>query len=98
MTEALYWETFRHLRGEINIATDAFYTNAEINNFALESKEIYNALNRSAAFWNLQTYSLQNTFFIYLFRIFDKGKDVQSIHGFLAQTAEHPEYFSRQSL
>jgi hypothetical protein len=56
------------------------------------------ALNKSAAFWNLQTYSLQNTFFVFLYRIFDTGKDAQSIHKFLAETMKHPEYFSKQAL
>jgi hypothetical protein len=98
MTKASYWESFKRLRGDIDITTDAFYTYIKINNLALENKEVYNALNKAAAFWNLQTYSLHNTFFVFLFRIFDTGKDVQSIHKFLAETMAHPEYFSKQAL
>jgi hypothetical protein len=98
MTESEYWRDYQLTRNEVSTAINSFYTYVEIHNFAGENETVYRTLIDAPAFWNIQLYSLQTTFFIVLGRIFDNGSDVHSIHKLIAATVAHPEYFSKQAL
>lgn len=98
MTENQFWRDFEHIRGEVDKATQCFYTYLTIHATAGENKEVYRALNRHPSFWNIQLYSLQSTFFITMGRIFDNGKDAHSVHKLVATALAHPEFFSKEAL
>jgi len=50
MTEDEYKLQFATMRNEVAAATNAFYTYVEIHNFAAESPEHYQKINRDANF------------------------------------------------
>ena len=68
-----------------------------INAFGAEGDN-YQPMQKHADFWMIQTYSLQETLFVVLGRIFDKSSNSHSVHKLLAATVAHPEFFSRAAL
>ncbi len=85
------------IRDDTFATARAYFTYKAIHAFGAESKENYHVLNRHSIFWNITLYSLQNTFFTCLGRIFDQ----KSPHGIdtLVRTAqENPGMFSTKAL
>jgi hypothetical protein len=93
MKESDYPHYHQLIRGDVYTAVECFHTYLEIHNFAGKNTNVYRAMNKCAAFWNIQLYSLQSNFFIVLARIFDKRRDVHSVHKLLTATVDHPEFF-----
>ncbi len=94
MTEAEYWNQYSVICYDIRGAINTFYTYNEINAFGAEGDN-YQAIQKHAAFWMIQTYSLQETLFVVLGRIFDNSSNSHSVRKLLAATVAHPEFFSR---
>ena len=97
LTEAEYWNQYNVTCDEIGGAINTFYTCNEISAFGAEGDN-YQAIQKHADFWMIQTYSLQATLFLVLGRIFDKSPGSHSVHKLLAATVAHPEFFSRAAL
>ncbi len=97
ITEAEYCNQYNVTCDEIGGAINTFYTYNEIHAFGAEGDN-YQAIQKHADFWMIQSYSLQATLFLVLGRIFDKRPDFHSVHKLLAATVAHPEFFSRAAL
>ena len=89
---------FKYYENELNVAASSFYAWKSINNIAVDDKDVYNALNRNALFWNITQHSLQCTFFISLGRIFDIDDQAFSIHKLLKACIENITEFSESHL
>ena len=98
MTETEYWNRYKLINDEINLAIHSFYTWLGINKIISQDKDIHQKLNSEALFWSTIKSSLQHTYFIVLGRIFDDDAKTGSIHKFLSSTVEHPEFFSKKAL
>ena len=94
MLEAEYKRHFGLIADQITGTTRAFYTCIEINKFASENKDNYQKISRDGHFWSGELYALQTTWFIVLGRIYDRRKDADSIHNFLASTVAYKGFFS----
>jgi hypothetical protein len=76
----------------------SFYAEQAIHNVARESRSVYDAINRNAAFWKITSRALQANALIVLGRIFDKDSRTHSIRRLLNLAANHPEIFSKAAL
>jgi hypothetical protein len=94
MTEAEYWNQYSVVCDDIRGAINIFYIYNEINAFGAEGDN-YPPMQKHADFWMVQTYSLQETLFVVLGRIFDESSNSHSVRKLLAATVAHPEFFSR---
>jgi hypothetical protein len=98
LTEQEYWRDYDIIRDDVLAAMVACYTHRAINHLAANDEEILEKMNRSAEFWQVNSFSLQNTLFIVLARILDSDPDVHSIHPVLSATIAHPEFFNHDAL
>lgn len=95
--------TFKHeldvFGEEVNEAIQCFYAEQTIHNEARKNREVYLALNRHAAFWNIASRALQANAIIVLGRIFeDRDNRVYCVKRLLELAKESPEIFSREAL
>ena len=97
-SEKDYWRDYDIIRDDVHAAMVACYTQRTINSIAANDEEILEKINRSAEFWQVTSFSLQNTLFIVLARILDSDPDVHSIHHVLSATIAHPEIFNHDAL
>jgi hypothetical protein len=98
ITEAEYWHTYETIRSDVEGAIESFYTWLAIKNLLAQDEAIWRKFQEHAAYWNIVLYSLQNTFFIILGRLFDNAADTHSLNRLLAITVEHPELFDKSTL
>lgn len=91
-------ELYKEFHSELRLACGSFYAWKNIKNIAVEDKKVYHALNRNALSWNIILYSLQNTFFIVIGRLFDIDERTFSIHKLLRACIENIDQFSKDAL
>jgi DNA-binding ferritin-like protein len=91
-------ELYKEFQKELRLACWSFYTWKNINNIAVKDKKVYHALNRNVLSWNIILYSLQNTFFIVIGRLFDIDGKTFSIHKLLKTCIENINQFSKDAL
>lgn len=97
-TEEEFLAEMNRMSSEISQCMTLFYQYIEINNYAAEKREIFDALNNNGEFWNVNNYALQQTMFISLGRIFDSGKDTHSIYKLLKAARVNRQFFSKSAL
>jgi hypothetical protein len=95
MTDAEYWRDYAIIRDDVHAAMVSCYTHRTINHIAASDWEVWAKINSNAEFWQVTSYSLQNTLFIILSRILDQDPALHSVHKVLNATIAHPEFFSR---
>jgi hypothetical protein len=83
---------------EVEEAMQSFYAEQAIHNVARDSRRVYDALNRNAAFWKITSRALQANALIVLGRIFDQDSRTHGIRRLLNLAANHPEIFSKAAL
>jgi|GraSoi2013_100cm_1033763.scaffolds.fasta_scaffold06155_1 hypothetical protein len=83
---------------EVEEAMQSFYAEQAIHNVARDSRSVYDALNRNAAFWKITSRALQANALIVIGRIFDKDSRTHGIRRLLNLAANHPEIFSKAAL
>ena len=93
-----YWRMFEVVRGDVETSIKSNVTYLTIHRLAAENADIFDAYNRFAEFWMLNAYSLQTTFFVTFGRIFDKRRDVYSVHRVVEDTITDPSLFSKSPL
>lgn len=71
MSEEEYWRIYHLIRGEVEAAIKSNHAYLTINNLVVGDPDVYERINRFPAFWQLNAYALQTTFFIVFGRIFD---------------------------
>jgi len=98
VTDSEYWKEVQFLSVEIEDAIAVFHTYEEMNRFAVEDSNVYDALNRDPLFWNVQSFALQITLFIVLARLFDSSSETHSIHKLLNDTLGNVAFFSKEAL
>lgn len=91
-------QLLKKYHSEVITAAWSFFAWKSINNLAVEDRTIYDCLNSNALTWNIVTYSLQNTLFIAIGRIFDIKSEALSIHSFLNKCQEEIHQFNKESL
>jgi hypothetical protein len=80
---------------EVNEAIQSFYAEQTIHNVARANGQVYDALNRHAAFWKITSRALQSNALIVLGRIFDKNPNSHGVHRLLQLAEAHPGIFSK---
>lgn len=98
ITEAEYWRDFDIIRNDVNAAMVCCYTHRALNHLAATDEALALRLNRTPGFWQVTSFSLQNSLFIVLARILDSDDHVHSVHQLLRSTTAHPEFFNKASL
>jgi hypothetical protein len=98
LTEREYWHDYEIIKNDVHGAMVSCYTHRAINHVAATEMDILEKMNGSAEFWQVTSFSLQNTLFITLARILDSDRDVHSIHQVLNATIAHPEFFNHAAL
>jgi len=98
MTEAEYWQDYEIIKNDVHAAMVSCYTHRTINHIAATDMDILEKMNRQPEFWQVTSFSLQNTLFIILARLLDSDPDVHSIHPVLNATIAHPEFFNHAAL
>ncbi len=98
MTEDEWFKHWNILNSEVEKATEAFYRWKAVDSFAAGSEGALAAMNQQPQFWITVSDALQTTYIIGLGRIFDSDQRAHSIDRFLADTAQHPEFFSVEAL
>ena len=98
MTEEEYWRDYDIIRNDVNAAMVSCYTHRAINDTAVADRKIYQRLNRHPDFWQVTSFSLQNSLFIVLARILDSDPKLHSIYQVLNATSAHPEFFNKAAL
>ena len=89
---------FEFVRGDVESAIRTNFTYLTIHRLAAEDPLIFDKYDRFAEFWNLNSYSLQTTFFVTFGRIFDTRRDVYSVHKVVDDMIHSPFLFSRSAL
>jgi hypothetical protein len=98
LTEQEYWRDYDIIKNDVHAAMVSCYTHRTINNIAATDEDILEKMNRSAEFWQVTSFSLQNTLFIVLARILDSDPDVHSIHHVLSAMLAHADFFNHAAL
>jgi AbiU2 len=98
MSEEEYWRTYHLIRGEVEAAIKSNHAYITINNLVVADRDVYERINRSPAFWQLNAYALQTTFFIVFGRLFDNRTDSHSIQKLVDITIANPALFSKEAL
>ena len=98
MTEAEYWRIYEVIKGEVQTAIRSNHAYLTIHNLAAAETDIFNEMNRFPEFWTLNTLALQTTFFIVFGRLFDRRRDVYSVHKLVDATIKNPAFFSKTAL
>lgn len=98
LTEQEYWRDYDIIRDDVHAAMVSCYTHRTINHIATTEPDTLEKINRSAEFWQVTSFGLQNTIFIVLARILDSDPKVHSIHPVVNATVGHPEFFNRAAL
>jgi len=91
-------ELYSTYRNEVETTCQAFFLWKGIDNLASKDEDILRGLNESPLSWNTIRFSLQNTFFILLGRLFDTDGDSFSVHTFLRGCILNIDQFSKESL
>src|SRR3569833_2509189 len=98
MTEAEYWQDYEIIKNDVHAAMVSCYTHRTIIHIAATDMDILEKMNRQPEFWQVTSFSLQNTLFIILARLLDSDPDVHSIHPAMNATIAHPEFFNHAAL
>ena len=98
LTEQEYWQDYEIIKNDVHAAMVSCYTHRAINHIVATEMDILEKMNRSAEFWQVTSFGLQNTLFIVLARILDSDRDAHSIHQVLNATIAHPEFFNHAAL
>jgi hypothetical protein len=98
MTEAEYWQDYEIIKNDVHAAMVSCYTHRTINHIAATDMDIVEKMNHQPEFWQVTSFSLQNTLFIVLARLLDSDPGVHSIHPVLNATIAHPEFFDHAAL
>jgi AbiU2 len=98
LMEQDYWRDYEIIKNDVHAAMVSCYTHRTINHIPATDQDVLEKINRQPEFWQVTSFSLQNTLFIVLARILDSDPDVHSIHHVLNATIAHPEFFSHAAL
>jgi hypothetical protein len=85
-------------RNEVHEATQSFYAEQTVHNVARSDAQVFQALNRHAAFWNLTTRALQMNALIVLGRIFDEDRHSHGVRRLLCLAKTNSHIFSKVAL
>jgi hypothetical protein len=98
MSEEEYWRIYHLIRGEVEAAIKSNHAYLTVNNLVIGDPSVYKKINRFPAFWQLNAYALQTTFFIVFGRLFDNRTDSHSIQKLINITIANPALFSKEAL
>lgn len=98
MTEAEYWQDYEIIKNDIHAAMVSCYTHRTVNHIAATDMDVLEKMNRWPEFWQVASFSLQNSLFIVLARLLDSDPGVHSIHHVLNATIAHAEFFNHAAL
>jgi hypothetical protein len=96
--EAEFKQELEVFGNEVEEAIQSFYAEQTIHNVAREDQNVYRALNRNAAFWNLASRALQANAIIVLGRIFDRDSRAHTLNRLLQLTTQNRSIFSKGAL
>ena len=66
MTEAEYWQDYEIIKNDVHAAMVSCYTHRTINHIAATDVGILEKMNLQPEFWQVTSFSLQNSLFIVL--------------------------------